>query len=598
MAPNANRYSSSSSVCTARAHPQATFPSSTSIERFVNLEPMNPNQNPRVRRHRSDETHDTRPFNPRNREGRFRSTEIGPEFHKQDLHQAEFYDDLTPAVPIVNLPEHTRDLMNDNWVPKPFRYEIYSAKQNRPKVGEVTKVYPKLKTAMEETGWAICKRFLGAGSFGFVYLGFRLSEINLPMDQRHLAAVKQVYHYPSDKPIVNVMKQPRPPGHPPPGPFANHAIRDDCFLEIEILERLKHQNIVRMLTHFAVDRTRSVHVVLEYCDNRDLCGELMLQPEQRFPIPVARYYFKQLIDGLAYMHDLYVAHCDLKLENILVKIHPNGRDKVLKIADFGNAMIFRRVNTTTGEPKYIGGTVNRGTYPYQPPEVLAYRFRRETNIEALLKKPYRPFPISPEDKRAGITAASVEPPPDQRRKIIPLPVYFGKRPYHYPAVDVYCSGVVLYMMITGAMPYHPRKWPDALDYVFRCQPYTFLSLMGQETWDFIRLLLEPITDRNSVSAEIVPNVRPTATQVKTMAWMNGEAVPNEVYQRQLDEFQQRFVPPISSPPPPPQDPSSPPADQPSRKRQRSPTPEPVFDPNVPGPSSGQPAATRLRPAPK
>jgi len=49
-----------------------------------------------------------------------------------------------------------------------------------------------------------------------------------------------------------------------------------------------------------------------------------------FPEPIARYYFKQLIDGLQYCHERGVAHRDLKPENILF-----DSDFNLKIADFG-----------------------------------------------------------------------------------------------------------------------------------------------------------------------------------------------------------------------------------------------------------------------
>jgi hypothetical protein len=46
--------------------------------------------------------------------------------------------------------------------------------------------------------------------------------------------------------------------------------------------------------------------------------------------PYAKVIFKQIIDGLCYIHSKFIAHRDIKLDNILL----DGKGNV-KIADFG-----------------------------------------------------------------------------------------------------------------------------------------------------------------------------------------------------------------------------------------------------------------------
>lgn len=52
----------------------------------------------------------------------------------------------------------------------------------------------------------------------------------------------------------------------------------------------------------------------------------------RFEEPLARYYFKQFMEGLDYCHQRGLAHRDLKPENVLL-----DNQFTLKIADFGFA---------------------------------------------------------------------------------------------------------------------------------------------------------------------------------------------------------------------------------------------------------------------
>eukprot|EP01047_Picozoa_sp_COSAG01_P107473 COSAG01_NODE_36492_length_517_cov_0.691388_1_plen_113_part_01 len=68
---------------------------------------------------------------------------------------------------------------------------------------------------------------------------------------------------------------------------------------------------------------------------------------------VARYYFKQIVAGLAYCHEQHVWHRDLKLENLLTVDH--STDSLVKIADFGLSKDaeMSSVDTSCGTVSYM-----------------------------------------------------------------------------------------------------------------------------------------------------------------------------------------------------------------------------------------------------
>lgn len=82
----------------------------------------------------------------------------------------------------------------------------------------------------------------------------------------------------------------------------------------------------------------------------------------RFDEDTARYYFRQLIDGVAYCHSQGVCHRDLKPENLLLDSEGN-----LKISDFGLSALYegdpnadeheRLLHTTCGTPNYVAPEV-------------------------------------------------------------------------------------------------------------------------------------------------------------------------------------------------------------------------------------------------
>lgn len=153
--------------------------------------------------------------------------------------------------------------------------------------------------------------------------------------------------------------------------------------EYSIAKSLHHPNIVETV-RLCTDHGRWNHV-MEYCQEGDLYNlvekKYLTAPEREKD---RLCLFKQLIQGLNYLHQHGIAHRDIKLENLLIT-----NNSKLKITDFGASDIFsgmhpglrdagghcgRNADNTVrlckpgicGSMPYISPEVLDGTVPYDP----------------------------------------------------------------------------------------------------------------------------------------------------------------------------------------------------------------------------------------
>ncbi|XP_062974708.1 mitogen-activated protein kinase kinase kinase 19 [Elgaria multicarinata webbii] len=173
---------------------------------------------------------------------------------------------------------------------------------------------------------------LGKGAYGTVYCGLT--------SQGHLIAVKQV--------ALNTHDQ-----------AGNEKEYQKLQEEVEILKNLTHINIVGYLGTGLEDNI--VSIFMEFVPGGSLSSII-----RRFgPLSEIVFckYTKQILEGVAYLHENCVVHRDIKGNNIMLM--PNG---VIKLIDFGCAKRLACVSLTNTHSEPIKSV--HGTPYWMAPEVI------------------------------------------------------------------------------------------------------------------------------------------------------------------------------------------------------------------------------------
>jgi len=172
---------------------------------------------------------------------------------------------------------------------------------------------PKTRIELYKVG-----KILGKGAFGKVNLGLhRLT--------RKLVAIKS-----SDKDQIK-----------------EESTKRKMMQEIDILKSIKHTSHIKLLETFQTPK--HYLIVMELCPGGDLLN--YVRKRRKLTEKNAKYLFKQIMQGIEYMHSIGIVHRDIKLDNILL----DGKGNV-KIGDFG---VSRRVDQDEllfeqcGTPAYI-----------------------------------------------------------------------------------------------------------------------------------------------------------------------------------------------------------------------------------------------------
>ncbi|XP_005395686.1 PREDICTED: serine/threonine-protein kinase 36 isoform X1 [Chinchilla lanigera] len=203
--------------------------------------------------------------------------------------------------------------------------------------------------------------------------------------------------------------------------------------EIEIMQGLRHPNIVHMLDSFETDK--EVVVVTDYAE-----GELfqILEDDGKLPEDQVQAIAAQLVSALYYLHSHRILHRDMKPQNILL-----AKGGGIKLCDFGFA---RAMSTNT-----MVLTSIKGTPLYMSPELVEER----------------PYDHTADLWSVGciLYELAVGTPPFYTTSIFQLVNLILKDPVRWPSTISPCFKNFLQGLLTKD-PRQRLSWPDLLHHPF------------------------------------------------------------------------------------------------------------------------------------
>lgn len=123
--------------------------------------------------------------------------------------------------------------------------------------------------------------------------------------------------------------------------------------EYELLNMMKHPNIIQVFGFYNGDKKTAPCILMEFCSNN--LETLIKQNKLNSFDKVIIIY--QIAEGIKYVHFKNIIHRDIKAKNILI-----NDDKTVKICDFGISKY-----VSGDETSFTGGI---GTQKYMAPEIL------------------------------------------------------------------------------------------------------------------------------------------------------------------------------------------------------------------------------------
>ncbi|CEP18886.1 hypothetical protein [Parasitella parasitica] len=194
---------------------------------------------------------------------------------------------------------------------------------------------------------------IGRGSFGRVYHAYNIAT-------GEWFAVKQVDAVVTQSDKRNVALQ---------------EASDALYREILLLKDLDHVNIVQYLGYNLNMEEGHIYIFLEYVPGGSISS--LLSEYKFLDESLTKFFTRQILQGLQYLHTRHILHRDIKGGNVLI-----DNDGVCKITDFG---LSKNQQQDSNGPydAHSSHTQMKGTLYWMAPEVLTNNYSAKVDVWSL-----------------------------------------------------------------------------------------------------------------------------------------------------------------------------------------------------------------------
>ncbi|KAI9282504.1 kinase-like domain-containing protein [Umbelopsis sp. AD052] len=262
--------------------------------------------------------------------------------------------------------------------------------------------------------------------------------------------------------------------------------------EIAIWKLCFHPNVVKLIEVIDDPSSKKIYLILEHMEG----GEVIWKDDDDMPtLPLqrSRAIFRDIVNGLDYLHYRGIIHRDIKPANLLV--HSDG---TVKISDFGVSYLHRIFMDGVEKAEEIDRELSKtaGSPAFFAPELCYTGDQRDSTDEVAMG----------EMGSGGVLAALTRSRSAKRLT--------GNRPKITKAIDVWALGVTLYCLVFGRCPFVAETEFE----LFNIVPNEELQFPHDDVDPDLQDLLLRLLDKN-------PETRITLEQVKYHAWVI-EDLPN------------------------------------------------------------------------